>query len=910
MNTEKKIVYVGHSYHNKTKSTDFLIDYLKQFFDVEVILDESWIGKPFSNLSFVNENYLAVIFFQVLPPPNIFEKIKNTNIIYFPMYDQSGDCSAEFWNNYPNLKIINFSKTLHEKMKEWGFDSIYVQYFPEVREFMPGNKREVFFWQRHTGMNINQIANLFGEDSLKIHIHKAVDPSQEFVQPSPKIEKKYKITYSDWFDTREEMLDLIRKKGIYVAPRSLEGIGMSFLEAMAMGKAVIAVDNPTMNEYITHGENGYLFDMFHPQKIDLSNLEKVQKNAYEFMCRGRERWEKERRSIITFIEKNSVAFKKNDLPMVNIITVTYNAKNDLEKTIKSVADQDYPKINYIIIDGGSNDGTAEMAKKYKGKISVFISEKDNGIYDGMNKGIAKAKEGYLNFLNAGDIFVSENAISKVFRNIGDRYDMVYGKIIVGEITRDKIENPQGTMNFTEKNILNHNTAVLCHQAMFLKKEKAPLYDPSFKIKGDLDWYFEILKKNPHLTFWRSDVTITNYKGGGISEKKYFLDIFELSKLIIKRFGLNAFFRYRYHSYAVKRICRQNKWLMRFFYFFRGARNAVLSKMKKKIKLINPLYRKIDNEILPELESMLFILNTLNVESNSLHSTYRGIELALDYTACNLGQMEKEIERLTRGQFYQADEISLKEKGFSHLNEEEVIEKYLSRMPVRYKYCVDIAASDGITMSNTLFLFKGGWRGLAVECDSENFAKLSFLYKDFENVDLIKTKVTPQNAVSLLKSASCPTNFAFLNFDIDSYDFFILEKILENFRPLLICAEINESIPPPIKFTVKYDPDHSWNTDHFFGQSISKCSELCDKYKYDIVELHYNNIFLIPRESSVFESLSPERAYNEGYRNKKDRKEKFPWNEPMEGLLTMAKEEGVEFIKRKFDERYKGKYILQ
>ena len=243
------------------------------------------------------------------------------------------------------------------------------------------------------------------------------------------------------------------------------------------------------------------------------------------------------------------------------------------------------------------------------------------------------------------------------------------------------------------------------------------------------------------------------------------------------------------------------------------------------------------------------------------------------------------------------------------DEEKIIERYLDCLPIKNKFCVDIAASDGITMSNTLFLFKKGWAGMAVELDAEKFLKMSFLYRFFEDVSLMKTKVVPDNVVSVLKTGQCPKDFSFLNFDIDSYDFFVLDQLLSKFRPSLICAEINEKIPPPILFSVKYDPAHAWKEDHFYGQSISKCHELCQKYDYDIVELHYNNLFLVPKEINTFGSLSPEKAYEDGYKNKPDRKEKFPWNSDMEELLTMPKEKGIEFLNKKF-EKYNGKYILK
>lgn len=255
------------------------------------------------------------------------------------------------------------------------------------------------------------------------------------------------------------------------------------------------------------------------------------------------------------------------------------------------------------------------------------------------------------------------------------------------------------------------------------------------------------------------------------------------------------------------------------------------------------------------------------------------------------------------------DTSQKVNGFSFLDEEKIIGKYLDSLPIEKKYCVDIAASDGISMSNTLFLFEKQWDGIAVECDPDRFSSLANLYKKFKNVNLVKTRVIPENVVFLLKSCLCPKNFPFLNFDIDGYDFFVLDKLLAQFRPLLMCIEINEKIPPPISFTVKYDPNFMWDESHFYGQSISKCYELCKKYRYDIVELYYNNLFLIPSEINKHGQLSPEQAYGIGYKNKKDRKEKFPWNSDMEELLTMSKEKAIEFLKCKF-EKYDGKYILE
>jgi glycosyltransferase involved in cell wall biosynthesis len=100
-----------------------------------------------------------------------------------------------------------------------------------------------------------------------------------------------------------------------------------------------------------------------------------------------------------------------DLPILTIVTVVFNGKNLIDKTIESVITQDYPKIEYIIIDGSSTDGTSDIIRQYEERLSIFISEPDEGIYDAMNKAIKRASGEFIIFLNCGDVFASTKAIS-------------------------------------------------------------------------------------------------------------------------------------------------------------------------------------------------------------------------------------------------------------------------------------------------------------------------------------------------------------------------------------------------------------------------------------------------------------------------------------------------------------------
>lgn len=247
-------------------------------------------------------------------------------------------------------------------------------------------------------------------------------------------------------------------------------------------------------------------------------------------------------------------------------------------------------------------------------------------------------------------------------------------------------------------------------------------------------------------------------------------------------------------------------------------------------------------------------------------------------------------------------------SYSNLDEQEVITRRLARLNVGRGYCVDIGASDGLTMSNTRALFESGWSGLAVEYDPVKFSALARASAGLPNVSLAKCAVTPDNVLPLLEAYNTPERFDFLSLDIDGYDFFVLERLLSRHRPALICAEVNEKIPPPLKFTVKYHPDYGWNEDHFYGMSVSKLYELCSARDYSLVELHYNNAFLVPNELDGGESLTDAEAYCTGYLARPDRQQKFPWNADTEPLHSMPPHEALAFLRHLFS-KYDGRYEL-
>ncbi|MFH0855113.1 MAG: glycosyltransferase family 2 protein [Candidatus Omnitrophota bacterium] len=167
-------------------------------------------------------------------------------------------------------------------------------------------------------------------------------------------------------------------------------------------------------------------------------------------------------------------------PLVSIITVVLNAGNYLEETIKSVISQDYKNMEYIIIDGGSEDNTVEVINKYKEHISYCLSQKDNGIYEAMNKGLKAARGQYLNFMNAGDCFYGREAVSGFAEEMNKGYLLLCGDTL--------ISYPDGFKR-VNKFFLNLYIMPSYHQSMFFHKELFALlggYNEKYKWAADID----------------------------------------------------------------------------------------------------------------------------------------------------------------------------------------------------------------------------------------------------------------------------------------------------------------------------------------------------------------------------------------------------------------------------------------
>lgn len=213
---------------------------------------------------------------------------------------------------------------------------------------------------------------------------------------------------------------------------------------------------------------------------------------------------------------------------LSVITVTYNAGKTLERTLRSVREQTHPRVEHIIVDGESKDGTVALIRRYENRAMHWISEPDNGLYDAMNKAAAMATGDYLCFLNAGDTFFSEETVEKMMRSCREAAvlpDIIYGETAVVDnngkfLQMRRLKAPE---TLTWKSF--KQGMLVCHQAFIVKRALFEPYDCSYRFSSDIDWCIRMMKKsglihNTHLTLIRylNEGMTTAHRSASLKER--------------------------------------------------------------------------------------------------------------------------------------------------------------------------------------------------------------------------------------------------------------------------------------------------------------------------------------------------------------------------------------------------------
>ena len=199
----------------------------------------------------------------------------------------------------------------------------------------------------------------------------------------------------------------------------------------------------------------------------------------------------------------------------SIITVNYNNKEGLRQTIESVIHQTFQDFEFIVIDGGSTDGSADVLKEYDDQITYWISEKDNGIYNAMNKGIAKATGDYLNFMNSGDCFCDIDVIRK-FKDSGVDADIICGNAKILE------DPPRIKKPFEEITLRTLYSGSICHQSALIRTRllRERPYDESLKIVADRKFFLQTIVLEG-ASYSKVDINIVDYDINGFSARNRF-----------------------------------------------------------------------------------------------------------------------------------------------------------------------------------------------------------------------------------------------------------------------------------------------------------------------------------------------------------------------------------------------------
>ncbi|WP_317132753.1 glycosyltransferase [Pedobacter sp. BS3] len=339
---------------------------------------------------------------------------------------------------------------------------------------------------------------------------------------------------------REDQLALCYSAAdAFVTPSLEDNLPNTVMESLACATPVVAFTTGGIPDMVEHLYNGYLaayrdasdlseglyWLYTHPDRMIIAENARnsVLKKFSEQVIAGRHQE----------LYQELISNRINVNPTLSVITVVYNNVTDIERTVLSVINQTYPHIQYIVIDGGSTDGTVDIIKKYDSRLAKWVSQKDNGIYDAMNKGLALATGDYVIFMNSGDEFYAPDTVEKVFAS-ADNADIYYGETEMLDSNRNSLgrRRHQAPEQFTYKSF-RYGMSV-SHQAIYIKRSLTEPYDENYRLSADIDWILKAVKKASLIVNTR--MYVAKYLVGGMSKKKHRQSLMERFNIFSKHYG--------------------------------------------------------------------------------------------------------------------------------------------------------------------------------------------------------------------------------------------------------------------------------------------------------------------------------------------------------------------------------------
>ncbi len=223
------------------------------------------------------------------------------------------------------------------------------------------------------------------------------------------------------------------------------------------------------------------------------------------------------------------------LPKISVITIVYNGADTIEKTIKSVTSQTYSNIEYIIVDGGSTDGTVDILREHSGEIIKWVSEPDDGIYDAMNKGIKIATGEYQWFINSGDEVFEPDTLERIF-NVHNVpfYDVYYGDTVMIDSNGNEIGSrrlkPPSSLSWKDFK----NGMLVSHQSIIVSKRVVSMYNTQYRLSADFEWCLLALKRADRVV--NTHQILSRFLDGGITKQNITAGLKERFKIMRHHFG--------------------------------------------------------------------------------------------------------------------------------------------------------------------------------------------------------------------------------------------------------------------------------------------------------------------------------------------------------------------------------------
>jgi GT2 family glycosyltransferase len=569
-----RLAFVGHSHHLRTGSSAFFLERLRERAEVELFWDRSWLDGVELDLDPVARGrFDAVVVWQVEAVAARVAQLDLPNATFVPMYDGCHAMPDAYWRSLGAMKVVCFARALFERLQRLGVRSRYAQYFPDPARFPRaswGGGLRGYFWQRQQDLTWHTLRPLLGEARFeRFTLHRAVDPTYGvFAAPRPEELARHGVRFTDWFADGEAHRRDLAAHNVYFAPRLREGIGMSFLEAMAMGMLVVAPDRPTMSEYLVSGVNGLLYDPDAPAPLDLSRAAALGARARRSVEQGRARWLRCLDALVRFVlrpgadaeaaapldaldpwalpcpepatagrpapaatpplrrREGGARLRRNaaelHAPAVTVAVVTRNAEAALAPTLESIVRQRFTDREILILDGDSDDGTLNVVRAFEPALEYWRSTPDGGPYEAMNAAADLARGRFIVFMNAGDAFRTSDALGLALDGAPEDADVVFGHHVYRRL--DGLEELHPAAAFEETWALLRRgevgwrwlSRVPGHQATLTRAAllRRHPYDLDLRIAADHDLLYRLARAGAR--FHHANTVVATYAGGGLS----------------------------------------------------------------------------------------------------------------------------------------------------------------------------------------------------------------------------------------------------------------------------------------------------------------------------------------------------------------------------------------------------------